>query len=101
MNRTHTVAKALSTHISIILTQVSVPKEDRSQQSSTFTHALKGSRTCVPHHAPSGPVLSYLCQVLQAKHKHQNPHRQQKKDIHIPNSSIKVTNNKIRLSTTK
>jgi hypothetical protein len=29
-DRTHTVAKALSTHVSIVLTQVSVPAEDES-----------------------------------------------------------------------
>jgi hypothetical protein len=37
----HMVVKTLSTHVSIILTQVSVPAEDGSQQSATFTHALK------------------------------------------------------------
>jgi hypothetical protein len=38
----HTVAKALSTHVSIILIRVSVPAEDRSHQSSFFTHVHKG-----------------------------------------------------------
>jgi hypothetical protein len=32
-------------------------------------HALKGSSTFVPTHAPSGPTLSYPLQALQAKHK--------------------------------
>jgi hypothetical protein len=75
----HTVVKTLSTHVSIILTQVSVPADDGSQQLGIFTHALKGSRTCVPTHALSGPALSCQLQVLQVKHKHQNPYKQQKK----------------------
>jgi hypothetical protein len=79
VNRTHTVAKALSTHVSIILTQVTVPTDDGSQQSATFTHALKGSSTFMPTHAPSGPTLSWPLQVLQAKHKQPQPHKQQKK----------------------
>jgi hypothetical protein len=37
-----TVAEALSTYISIILTRVSVPVEDGSHQSSFFTHVHKG-----------------------------------------------------------
>jgi hypothetical protein len=41
------VAKALSTHVSIVLKRVSVPAEDGSHQSSFFTHARKG------------PVLKY------------------------------------------
>jgi hypothetical protein len=36
------VAEALSTHVSIILTRVSVPAEDGSYQSSFFTHVHKG-----------------------------------------------------------
>jgi hypothetical protein len=36
------VAKALSTHVSIVLTRVSVPAEDGSHQSSFFTHVHKG-----------------------------------------------------------
>jgi hypothetical protein len=39
---THTVTKALSTHLSIILTRVSVPAEDGSHQSSLFTYVHKG-----------------------------------------------------------
>jgi hypothetical protein len=61
--------KTLSTHVSIILTKVSVPAEEGSQQSATFTHVLRGSSTFVPTHAPSGPVLSYPLQALQATHK--------------------------------
>jgi hypothetical protein len=52
-DRTHTMAKTLSTHISIVLMQVSVPVKDGSQQSAIFTHALKGSSTCVPKSCPS------------------------------------------------
>jgi hypothetical protein len=37
----HTVAEALSTHVSIVLTRVSVPAEDGSHQSSFFTHVHK------------------------------------------------------------
>jgi hypothetical protein len=50
--------KALSTHVSNILTSISVPAEDGWQQSATFTHA------------PSWPALSCPLQVFQAKHKH-------------------------------
>jgi hypothetical protein len=52
-DRTHTVAKALLTHVAIILTQVSVPAEDGSQQSATFTHCLKGSSPYMPNSSPS------------------------------------------------
>jgi hypothetical protein len=45
--------------VSNVLTQVSIPTEDGSQQSATFTHALKGSSTFMPTHAPSRPALSY------------------------------------------
>jgi hypothetical protein len=38
----HIVAKALSTHVSIILMWVSVSAEDGSHQSSFFTHVHKG-----------------------------------------------------------
>jgi hypothetical protein len=44
--------KTLSTHISIVLTQVSLPAED-------IKHALKGSNTFVPTHTPSGPALAF------------------------------------------
>jgi hypothetical protein len=59
---------ALNT-VTNILTQVSVPIEDGSQQSATFTHALKGSNTFIPTHAHTRPALSYPLQALQAKHK--------------------------------
>jgi hypothetical protein len=65
------------------LTQVSVPTEDGSQQLATFTHVLKGSKSYVPTHAPSGLVLSCPLQVLQAKHKHKNPHKQQNKTFTV------------------
>jgi hypothetical protein len=39
---THTVVEALSTHVSIVLTRVSVPAEDGSHQSSFFAHVHKG-----------------------------------------------------------
>jgi hypothetical protein len=48
---THTVAKMLSTHISIVLTWVSVPAEDGSHQSSVFTHVHKGP-------VPKCPLMS-------------------------------------------
>jgi hypothetical protein len=66
---------ALNT-ITNILTHVSVPGEDGSQQSATFTHALKGSSTFVTTHAPSGPALLYPLQALQAKHQQPKPHKQ-------------------------
>jgi hypothetical protein len=79
MNRTHMVSKALSTHISIVLTQVSVPTEDGSQQSATFTHVLKGpALTC--------PIIPLADQHFRVHFKpynlsinNQNPHKQQKK----------------------
>jgi hypothetical protein len=77
------MVKTLSTHVSIILMQVSVPTDDGSQRSGIFTHALKDSRTCMPTHAPSGPALSCQLQVLQVNHKHQNPHKQQKKTFTV------------------
>jgi hypothetical protein len=45
------VAQALSNTVSTDLTHVSVPIED-------IQHALKGSRTFVATHAPSGPILA-------------------------------------------
>jgi hypothetical protein len=63
------VPKALLIHVTKDLTQVSVPTEEVSQQSATFTHALRGSSTFVPTYAPSGPVLAYLLQCPTAKHK--------------------------------
>jgi hypothetical protein len=50
------------TNVSNDLMHVNILVEDRSQQSVTFTHVLRGSTTCVPTHAPSGPVLSYPLQ---------------------------------------
>jgi hypothetical protein len=46
MNCSNTVAKTLSTHVTNDLTQVSVPAEDESQQSATFTHALRPALAC-------------------------------------------------------
>jgi len=66
---------ALNT-VAIVLTHVSVPAENGSQQSSTFTHALKGTSTYVPTHAPSGPALSCPPQFLQATHKQPNLQKQ-------------------------
>jgi hypothetical protein len=63
--------KTLLTHVTNNLTQISVPEKDGSQQYATFTHALRGSSTFMPTHAPSGPALACPLQVLQAKHKHQ------------------------------
>jgi hypothetical protein len=42
------VAKALSTRVSIILTQISIHAEDGSQQSATFTHVIKGPALMCP-----------------------------------------------------
>jgi hypothetical protein len=65
MNRTHTMAKVLLIHVSIILTQVSVPIEDGSQQSVTFTRALKGlALTC--------PIMPLANQHFRA---HFNPYK--------------------------
>jgi hypothetical protein len=50
---THTVAKALSTHVSIVLTHVSVPAENGSHQSLFFTHVH------------NGPVLKYSLMSYQ------------------------------------
>jgi hypothetical protein len=47
------------TSISNDLMHVSVPTEDGSQRSATFTHAIRGSSIFVPTHALSEPVLSY------------------------------------------
>jgi hypothetical protein len=55
MNSLDTVAQALSNIISNDLTHVSVPAED-------IKHALKGSNTFVPTHAPSGPALA--CPII-------------------------------------
>jgi transposase len=52
--------------------QVSVHAENRSQQLATFTHALRGSSTFMPTHAPRKSALSYILQALQAKHKQPN-----------------------------
>jgi hypothetical protein len=54
----------LSNIITNDLMHVSVPVEDGSQQSATFTHALRGFSTFMPTHAPSGPVLLYPPQYL-------------------------------------
>jgi hypothetical protein len=59
----------LATHVTNDLTQVSVHAEDGSQQSATFTHALRGSNTFMPTHAPSRPVLVHPLQCPTAKHK--------------------------------
>jgi hypothetical protein len=40
-DRTHTVVKVLSTHVSIVLTQISIHTEDGSLQLATFTQSLK------------------------------------------------------------
>jgi hypothetical protein len=88
--------KTLSTNVSSILTQVSVPAEDGSQQLATFTHTLIGSSTFVPTDASSELAHSYPLHALQAKHKQPKLHKQQR-SIHSSNSSTKATNNQIRL----
>jgi hypothetical protein len=45
----------LSTHVSNNLSHVSIPAQD-------IKHALKGSSTFMPTHAPSGPAL--VCQIM-------------------------------------
>jgi hypothetical protein len=50
----------LSNIIANDLTHISVPVEDGSQYSTTFTNALRGSSTFMPTHTPSRLVLSYL-----------------------------------------
>jgi hypothetical protein len=67
------------TNVSNDLTRTSVPVEDGSQQSTTFTHALWGSSTFVPTHALVNWYFRAHFNVLQAKHKHQNLHKQQNK----------------------
>jgi hypothetical protein len=54
------VAKALSTHISIVLTRVSVPIKDGANQSSFFTRVHKG------------PVPKYS--LISAKDQYQSTH---------------------------
>jgi hypothetical protein len=58
--------KTLSTHVCIILMQVSVPSEDGSQQSATFTHAVQQLHA---HSCPSGSALSCPLLCPTAKHK--------------------------------
>jgi hypothetical protein len=86
------MAKVLSTHVSKDFTQVSIPTEDGSQRLPTFTHAIKGSITFMPTHAPNGPALLCPLQVLQAHNKQPN-FINNKESIHNPNISTKVTNN--------
>jgi hypothetical protein len=88
------------TNVSNDLTYFSVPTEDGSQQSVTFTHALKGSSTFMSTHAPSRPILSYPLQVVQATHKQPKSHKQES-SIHNPNSSTKATNNQNKAITKK
>jgi hypothetical protein len=71
----------LSQHISNNLTHITVPAEDRSQLSTTFTHALRGSSTCAPPHAPSGQYFHTHFNVLQPKHKQPN-FKNKKEGIH-------------------
>jgi hypothetical protein len=61
-NYLNMVAQTLSQNVSNGSTHVNVPTEDGSQQSATFTHALKGSSTFVPIHALSRQVLLYPLQ---------------------------------------
>jgi hypothetical protein len=100
VNHMHMVAKAHSTHISIILIQVSVPAEDRSHQSATLTHALKGpALTCPnvplayqhfrPHFKSYKLLINYQNNVINNK------------SIHNHNSSTKSHKHKILPSTIK
>jgi hypothetical protein len=90
----------LSTHVSNVLMQVNILAEDGSQQLITFTHALKGSNTFMPTHAPSGPVLTYPLQVLKTTHKQPKSHKQER-SIHSPNRSTKATNNQNKIINNK
>jgi hypothetical protein len=79
--------KMLSTHITNDLAHFSVPAEDESQQSATFTHAL------------NEPTLVCLIMPLADRHfrthfkSNKLKHKQQKKASTSPNSSTKDTNN--------
>jgi hypothetical protein len=55
------VAEALSTHVSIVLTRVSILVEDGSHQSSFFTHVHKGS-------VPKYPLISYQLNTNNQKY---------------------------------
>jgi hypothetical protein len=58
--------------VSNILTQVRVPAKDESQQPATFTHALMGSNTFDPIHAPSKLALSWPLQAYKLSTNNQN-----------------------------
>jgi hypothetical protein len=86
--------------VAIDLTHVSIPGENGSQQSSTFTHVLKGSTLMCP-------LMPLADQHFCA---HFKPYKlltnnknfiNNKVGTHCANSSTKATNNKIRPSTTK
>jgi hypothetical protein len=95
---------ALNT-ISNDLMHVSVPEED-------IEHALRGSSTFMPSHAPS--KLALVCPMMPIMYQYFHAHFKSyklltnnqnntttNKSVHNPNSSIKTTNNKITPSTTK
>jgi hypothetical protein len=71
------------TNVSNDLMHISVPAEDGSQQSATFTHDLKGPALSVSTHDPSGLEHLYPPNVLQTKHKDQT-FINKKEDIHKP-----------------
>jgi hypothetical protein len=85
---------ALNT-ITNILTQVSVPVENESQQSTTFTHALKGL-------ALAFPIMPLADQHFRAhfeSYKLSTNNQifiNNKESIHCANISTKITNNQIR-----
>jgi hypothetical protein len=66
------VAKELSTHDSKYSTQVSVPVEDGSQQSASFTHALKRSTLSCPLMPLADQYLRTHFNVLQLSTNNQN-----------------------------
>jgi hypothetical protein len=65
---THTVAEALSTHVSIVLTRVSVPAEDESHQSSFSLISIKDQYRST-HSYPQRTSTEVPTHVLLAKHK--------------------------------
>jgi hypothetical protein len=92
-NRSDTVAKVLSTHVSNDLTQVYLQKTDHNRQQHS-------------HMPLSGPAL--LCPLMPQEDQHLHahfkshklstntkPHKQQKKSSTSPNSFARATNTKI------
>jgi hypothetical protein len=86
--------KSALTNVYNDLTHVSVPVEDESQQSATFTHAHKGPALSCPLMSLADQYFRTHFNVLQDKHKQPN-FINNKEGIHNSNSSTKATNNQI------